>query len=55
MLLAAALGMAAGIVSMELDRTQQHMQGLRDDLQRQLLQHFGKVRNNRSGECLCIC
>ena len=54
-LLAAALGVAAGIVSQELESTRQHMQGLRDDLQRQLVQHFGKVREGGSGECLCIC
>ena len=48
-LLAAALGVAAGIVSEELESTQQHMRGLRDSLQHQLLQHFGKVGKDRFG------
>lgn len=55
MLLAAALGVAAGIVSQELESNHQHMQGLRDSLQHQLLQHFGRVRTGWTAQCLCIC
>eukprot|EP00891_Asterochloris_glomerata_P000329 jgi/Astpho2/329/fgenesh1_pm.00010_%23_29_t len=48
-LLAAALGVAAGIVSQELESNHQHMQGLRDSLQHQLLQHFGRENLHING------